>query len=293
MRSGMRSRDRRKAIVVEFIGMPGSGKTFLTRAICEALRQSGAETLDFSRGTAIRRFSREWLWDHAALRSWVLRHPLSTYRLLQMIRSSGQPTRSAEKRFFWGWIKTLVRLANVRWTTDVILMDQGFLQAIWAIGYEATPARWKHVRSQLIALIPPPDVVIHVSAPDATVVSRLMRREGARSRVERDDPEQPETIRKARQLTGQLVSALPPAQRSWSNTVLIDVDNGADRCCRRAVENIFRELAQLRSREVGPRLEVDTQTGDWAPKSQSGIVPPQSPSAVRCGARSDRDQASE
>ena len=245
MRSGRLSRGHGRALVVEFFGMPGAGKTFLTGEICEALEQNEKRILDFSRGTSIRRHSVAWLHDHLALRTWILRHPISAFRLWWYIRATGQTSANERKRFFWSWIKTIVRLRRVRSQYEIILMDQGFLQTLWAIGYEAGSSRWDQVSSQLMRLMPGPDVVITVRASEQTIVQRLLRREGTTSRIERDGPQRQEVFRRSRDLTDQLLAGISRCRQRWPDTVLLDFENDSDGCLRSSRDRISGYLERL------------------------------------------------
>ena len=230
---------------MELFGLPGSGKTYLARALCEVLQRSSRSVLDFSRHTSPLRLSWEWVRDHLAVRSWMVCHPFETLDLWRQIRDSGQVTRRERKRLTRGWLKTIVRLQQCASHYDIILMDQGFLQLLWGVGYEAQPATWNRVRQKLLGLIPAPDVVILIDASPDVAVRRLLNRPGITSRVERDGPQSGDVMERAQSLTSRLRDELETRRTGWHDTLLIPVDNVTDGCSQVALETIAERLEQI------------------------------------------------
>ena len=245
MPSGTYSKRPRSAIVVELFGLPGSGKTFLTQALAQLLREKGRSVLDFSRGTSPSRLTWRWAMDHLARQAWMLRHPLSTLSLRRQVSMSGQTNRDECKRFIQGWLKTVVRLGHAKSSYDIILMDQGFLQTLWAIGYRANPSAWPPIRRHLLRLMPVPNAVILVEASPHTAAKRLTARPGSASRLEQDGPHHTSVMQHAQQLTDQIKQALSSDVSSWTNTRILTFNNDRDNDHNPSLQEIVAKLKHL------------------------------------------------
>ena len=228
--------------MVELFGLPGSGKTFLTQALSQILREKHWSVLDFSRGTSPSRLTWSWAVDHLARLAWILRHPLATRSLRQHVNMTGQPDPDACERFVKGWLKTVVRLQRVMCSYDIILMDQGFLQTLWAIGYQADPSTWPQLRRNLLRMMPVPDTVILVEASLQTAGRRLLERPGVTSRVERDGPGSPAVMQHASHLTDELRHDLTTPRGNWGQTAFYHVNNDADAIPTEALATIAERL---------------------------------------------------
>ena len=242
MPSGTFSKQPHRAIVVELFGLPGSGKTFLTQTLSTMLRDKGEAVLDFSRGTSLSKMTWRWAWDHLARHLWVLRHPLATRALRRHVRVTGQTSPHECERFIQGWLKTVVRLQRAICSYDIILMDQGFLQTLWAIGYQADPTSWPQLRRHLLRLMPVPNAVILVEASHQTAARRLRARPGITSRVERDGPESAAVMKHAIQLTDELRHDLTLPRDGWDQTTFYPFNNDADTSPTAALATIVQDI---------------------------------------------------
>ena len=238
--------------MVELFGLPGSGKTFLTQTLSQMLREKDRSVLDFSRGTSPARLTWRWAVDHLARQAWMLRHPLATRSLRQHVNMTGQTDPDACERFVKGWLKTVVRLQRVMCSYDIILMDQGFLQTLWAIGYQADPSTWPQLRSKLLRLLPVPDAVILVEASLRTAGRRLLERPGATSRVERDGPGSPAVMQHASQLTDALRHDLTALRDDWRQTAFYPINNDTDAPPTAALASIAERLLRQTSNSPPP-----------------------------------------
>ena len=212
------------------------------------LRDKGEAVLDFSRGTSLSKMTWRWAWDHLARHLWVLRHPLATRALRRHVRVTGQTSPHECERFIQGWLKTVVRLQRAICSYDIILMDQGFLQTLWAIGYQADPTSWPQLRRHLLRLMPVPNAVILVEASHQTAARRLRARPGITSRVERDGPESAAVMKHAIQLTDELRHDLTLPRDGWDQTTFYPFNNDADTSPTAALATIVQDILAQPSR---------------------------------------------
>lgn len=174
-------------MVIELIGLPGAGKSTLSRLIAERLTAAGHRV------------------DEA---TYVRDHRLSGPRrvveklALALACLGAQPRRSAELAFRvartrqatladWGtsvfnflYVSALHRR---RRGDGVLLLDQGIAQALWSIGFAAKREDWAEIVARRDrAPAPWPDLVVVVRASPAVILERLRQRSKQASRLEKE-----------------------------------------------------------------------------------------------------------
>ena len=255
MPSGIFSKRPQRAIVVELFGLPGSGKTFLTQELTQILQKGPHSVLDFRRSTSpqfylqdrIPRLSTTWIKEQLSFRFWILANPIAACHLWRQLSKSQQPDRNAYRYFFRSWIKTLVRLRRAVQSYDIVLMDQGFLQFVWTVGYESQAPQWPELRRHLLRLMPVPDAVILVETSHDTATRRLTQRPGTTSRVERDGPGSPAVMQHASQLTAELRHDLTTPRDNWGQTAFYPINNDRDAPPTAALTSIAERLLRQTS----------------------------------------------
>ena len=176
-------------VYVEFVGLPGAGKSVVSRRVADALRHMGLTVteptyhMDHVLRPAGRRVLKAWY----ALRGLFneLREAAFWSKVLWL---SGQPTigRLVAEVMNWFYLMTTVRRETAE--RGIHLFDQGLCQAIWSIAYEASYAEITSRESlaRLAQLLPAQSVIVLVEASLPTIGGRLQLRPGLASRVERD-----------------------------------------------------------------------------------------------------------
>jgi hypothetical protein len=170
--------------VVEFLGLPGAGKTTLARSLGDELRAKGypvAEPTDCLANETGR--ARRYATKAAATVRQGISHPMFTTSSLDAI---GRPSLAAP----WNWLRGVtnwqyvveeVRGASARNPGSVTALDQGLAQALWSIGYMTTPDDISSFYPLLGQLCETLDcyVVVTVRTDDAAIQRRLRAREGS------------------------------------------------------------------------------------------------------------------
>lgn len=188
---------RRRDLVVEFVGLPASGKTTLARAVEDRLhRDSDGEFQNEGRRVTTSSGQRSTSTDAATAAAMVasesIRAPLRSMRYLRGVYASRQkslekiPSYVGYQLYLWGELR---RLTDGR---GVHLSDQGFLQHLWRIHLTATADDTGYLR-RLAALHYesfPTDVVVFVDVDHETRMNRGVER-GTDVDEELFDPEHP------------------------------------------------------------------------------------------------------
>ena len=177
-------------LVLEFIGLPGAGKTAVAACLVSELKARGIACAERraprhpNEGTMVRRIRRATalLREHeltvASLRFAASVRPLSLGRLARALRLSGWATQ------FRSYATSGV---------EVIVLDQGPLQDVWSLTVPSR--RWNEPAMQAAVrrLLHTPRLgraFVYVEVDVETAAERLGQRRGTRSRFDRLSPAQ-------------------------------------------------------------------------------------------------------
>jgi len=219
----------RNGVIVEFVGLPGVGKSTLALRTAEILRQRGMPVSLPSRLA----FREEWHYT-GKIRRWAYyaRFALSNlrYSLLSAhaILSSRQASRDD---FIWvllTWFKRSARIQRQRHLGGVHLNDSGIFQGLWSIGFSGKNADLVGLGDHVMAWLPTPNLVVVVEASLSTIERRLANRPGAGSRLERWLPGDPVLWARAAALLGQVKEAARSISRKREDMRILMIANDRD-----------------------------------------------------------------
>ncbi len=175
------------SVIVEFTGLPGSGKSFLAAALVDALSATGgpAELASAAVGPEIPRLQRLARKATLAARA-AVSAPRSTAAATVAIARSGQPLQQTGRRV-QNWLVTNQLQRQARRRPGVHVFDQGLVQELHSLAYQGT---W---RGALPTAGPGPgrlgpDLLVAVRVPAEVCAARLERRVDANSRLDRMTP---------------------------------------------------------------------------------------------------------
>lgn len=185
--------------IVEFVGLPGAGKTTIVNLLCAAptgpyARGGGDEIIRFSKsvngwGDQEKRLKRSLLKVMKIMLSlgWIVLYPGLFQRVVHYtVCMSRQPRLLALARLrqFYcclshlTWIKIYRRFFSV--PTEYILLDQGVLQAILSLDLEG-----RHLPVEVLKDITLPDMVVFIDVDAAVASQRVFARPTHTSRLDR------------------------------------------------------------------------------------------------------------
>lgn len=173
-----------RSLVVEFCGLPGSGKSTAAEHTRIALETRGVPCniadLDFSAAVSRRR---RILRRTLASSRESLRHPLETIESAGVISASGQHAHRDTAAVLAQWLALRDLLERVRRRPGVHLVEEGMLQTVWTMLLRAesdpTDQLW-----QLVPARSRPDLVLVLDVPVALAERRLTERPSRHSRTQ-------------------------------------------------------------------------------------------------------------
>ena len=166
----------KSAFVVEFLGLPGSGKSYIADLIKGELRARGVRAISpgatVTRRPACIRVPLKFI---LALLFTAL-HPIRGWKAVDKIRRMRQASPGDYASALMNLLFVLGVYYRYRRRPVVLLFDQGFAQGLVTILYAAD----NRIRHGLLSWLPRPDMEVEVEASRELVAQRL----GARGRPE-------------------------------------------------------------------------------------------------------------
>jgi hypothetical protein len=173
-------------LVVEFFGLPGAGKTTLADALGRHLQEEGRVciyrrlVLADDRRAAARHLLRARFVVYG-----TLRHPTLFGSAMRLVRDSRQTSMRDAAKVLWNLSCVLGFWLWCRKTdADVVLVDQGVLQALWSVAFASRGAG--EFRPFLERLVTDDIRFIHVVTEPADADARLGARTSGTTRIAGD-----------------------------------------------------------------------------------------------------------
>jgi thymidylate kinase len=208
------------AALIEFAGLPGSGKSSFSHVLAEALARRGLPVSEPSfeithrRGPGARR--RAKLGYVAAA---LGRRPRQGLCALDVVRSAGAASLADTARVAWNLL-AVQGMAGP--SGEVRVLDQGPIQGLWSVAFSASSAldpgaaaRWL----EPIARDWPAWWIVFVEVPEELALARLAERGPRQSRLE--DPTRRDPIANARRALDECRRAAERLERNAPETVQV------------------------------------------------------------------------
>jgi hypothetical protein len=179
----------RRSVVIEFVGLPGAGKSTLSHRVASILQQRGwqVEQPTYSVDHEMRTWERLLL-KLRLVSAEAIFHFACAVPSVKAILATRQASAADFIRLTVNWLfmSSLLRKADRR--TGVHIFDEGLLNALWSIGFSATSPGTAGILGELARQRSTPVVVALIEADITAVRERLSRRKHGHSRLERVGP---------------------------------------------------------------------------------------------------------
>jgi hypothetical protein len=253
-------------MLIEFFGLPGSGKSTVSRLVAERLINEGIAVDETTYDIDHRcRRAVQLARKASGLIHYVATRPQRALRESKQIMATGQKGRHRLAKLAANWMFIASIEARRRRPHSLTLLDQGLAQAIWSIGYAASEPDWLDVLlagGQLDGLMP--DAVVWIHADHCAVSERLGTRQGGASLLDSrrvDD----EMLARAEAISVSIMIKL----RS-KGARLLEVYNNKPDDLHDAASKVFDEILSLRRLSRRKPCRVATTVGNTV--DHSGIT---------------------
>ncbi len=237
-----------KPLVVEFLGLPGAGKSTLSHLVAERLRRAGRGVSEPIRGLSDRTGAGARLRGYAGKSGHagreLLLHPLGALRAARVIAATGQQTPAALLKVTFNWWVQCSVARTRRAAPGIHLFEEGIFQALWSIALEARRSA-RQAATLLDSGCPLPDAVVVVEADTEAVAGRLADRGGRESRADRWDPGDREVFARAAALLSDVGEALADTSERLGRPWILRVRNAPQADLAATAAAIARELERL------------------------------------------------
>lgn len=234
---------------MEFVGLPGVGKSRATRLVATRLAALGTPV----RSDSLRVNHELAGWRRVLFKSVVgaeaaLGRPRLALRMGQVLIRSGQRRRVDNARLLYNGLFLAGLLRRARSRSVVELLDEGIYQLLWSIGLHGRESALREYSPMLLdgaaAAASLPDVVVVVEAPLEEVHVRLESRGSRAGRVDRmGDSERRAALRRGEDLLAEVLSE--DVGPSTGSPLVRRVRNASSDELASDVEVLAAELASL------------------------------------------------
>jgi hypothetical protein len=233
----------RSALLIEFCGLPGAGKSHLAGALLAGLRREGIPARAGDASIApniapVRRIPRKLL----AAGSEVLSEPAAAVRVGLAIGRAERNAVDVVSRSLQ-WFVTQRALDRAAGRAGVHVFGEGVLQALWSIGLRGDPDELLELLDAGAAPWIRPRVLVVVNAPTDVAGARLGARRSSHSRTQAlGAAERTEELRRGRELLEYLVEWWRASSREGE---IVELDNGDDEPRDREVALLVNRIVTL------------------------------------------------
>jgi thymidylate kinase len=173
-------------MLIEFFGLPGSGKTTLSHIVASILEDKGICASEYTYDID-RSYQKSARLFKKLLNSTIYfcGHPYQGTAALTSIAATKQATTSDLCKSLLNWMYISSLSSGKHDNGQLTILDQGIAQALWSIGLAARHEAWLDLlMDQLHWEELKPDLIVHVRADHRTIVTRLATRQVRTSRLD-------------------------------------------------------------------------------------------------------------
>lgn len=198
------SRRDATALTVEFLGLPGSGKTTLARSIANKLEQHGYHAL-MPLPEAPTRTAHAYAIAHKLFNIpyYLLSAPKEALKVLSMARIVPPQGFLSHLRVLQYLVYLYGIFHRYERRCDILLLDQGFAQAVYTLALQSR-ADDSETLAAILSTMRRPHILIKLNVDADVVIARLAQRRHPQSRLQRLIQRDGQAIRRSTELIDRI-----------------------------------------------------------------------------------------
>ena len=184
-----------KPLIVELVGLPGAGKTTLSKQLVSKFKERGLQVI--FRDKILHQWHQKNPWQKLMQ---LLPHNFNHWNILINSLIFALQVKPINRQSFSKAIKIFTnakRNDTVFQSSDcdLILLDQGLLQETWSVSVTGSPPATKYLKQEITLLFHNrPTIVLHCQIDIDTALSRVQNRQTMTSRFDLMDANQAHSI---------------------------------------------------------------------------------------------------
>ena len=236
----------KNVFIVEFIGLPGVGKSTISHRVAAFLSQRGISVnepsnIELFKYGKYKRIIRKGIF----IAREVIFHPKGVWLSAKIIISTKQRFIKDLIKVFLNWVYVSSMRKSCSEVYGVHLFDQGIFQALWSIGFGAMAVDFLNLAKILFNSLEVPHVVVVLNASQDTIKKRLTKRTICHSRLEKWYLDDGQIIIKASALLNNIKKAIDSLSIQNENISIIVIDNDRDDYIERRALEITNFLEKI------------------------------------------------
>ena len=239
MNSGQGFRVYRNQLNVEFVGMPGSGKTTLARRLVETIQEEPSMVVTEQGPFA--RFGKK-LKRAFTLLTFAATHPKYAKEIHDVVASTRQESLRDYLILVANWILCLRRTKVRQSKLGIEVIDQGLFQMVWSTAFSGRREETLRLAWTLAERLHSTDILVIVKAPLESIVKRLSNRPGRQSRLEARLANEPWLLDKAKTLMDGIEELILNFAKENPTTRVLEVYNSGPEGIDDSVRRILNEI---------------------------------------------------
>jgi thymidylate kinase len=212
---------------VEFFGLPGAGKSTLSKRVAEIMSRAGiaVDQPMYVLAHQAPRYKRIAIKSFYVLKGLCL-HPDYTIRSAKAILRTKQNSIADLVLVLFNWLFVSSFIRHPRSREAVRLLDRGLFQALWSVGFSARqPESLANMFSELAPVLPLPDIVIVVEVEPPIAAQRMSTRVCHDSRVKQAPPHAASSLTRAQVTVAEVKAILRIIAAGRWAMVTLEVEN--------------------------------------------------------------------
>lgn len=244
-----------RSISVEFVGLPGVGKTSLSRRVSEILKEKGLPvreptyTLGHGLGRPPRSFMNSARKSLHVVRE-IVTHPGRSILSIGGLCGTRQRSLAILFKMTFNWLMVVSVLRGAKEVRAVHLFDQGVFQALWSIGLDAQAGAITKLGRVALKRVPLPDVVAVLEAGLPTIAQRLSSRGGHESRADAWRPEDAAVFTRSSALLEEVKTCVRESVRCRDGLRVLPIHNDRNSDLDANARRLATEIERMVGEEV-------------------------------------------